>query len=375
VAGTNAGGYKALITLAATVVVLAALKWSAELTVPLLLAAFISAALTPLMKRLTGWRVPVPAAVTSVLLLVLVIVVGFSLLVGVAGSQLVDTLPRFESSFERRKLGLAYWLSTHRLATFAPGVLAFKTSGLAQGAVTWALTGSPDVIGVLGIIVFVTAFILLESRTFQGKLASALHWDRERFVEIEHTLHEVQKYMLVKVWLSVLVGLLCGLWCTLLGLENAVLWGLLSFALNFIPVFGSLIATVAPTAAALILLGPGGAAAVFAGLFVIHNVIGNVVEPKVMGHAMGLSPLVVTIGILFWGWLFGPVGALLSVPLTMIVKIAFANTDDLAWVAVLLGPGSAADEARYVERQRLSRTRRLSLYPPPRPPETTSTGV
>jgi AI-2 transport protein TqsA len=89
---------------------------------------------------------------------------------------------------------------------------------------------------------------------------------------------------------------------------------------------------------------------------VIHNIIGNVIEPKVLGRALGLSPLVVMLSIVFWGWLLGPVGALLSVPLTMVVKIVLANTEDLRWAAVLLGPGDGREEAEYAEERRRSRS-------------------
>jgi predicted PurR-regulated permease PerM len=117
----------------------------------------------------------------------------------------------------------------------------------------------------------------------------------------------------------------------------------LAFVLHFVPVFGSVISAIPPLVAALVLKGPASAIGVMAGYVLFNNLIGNIVEPKVMGRNAGLSPLVVTVSIVVWGFILGPVGALLSVPLTMIARIAFAHFDDTKWLAVLLGPGTEAD--------------------------------
>jgi hypothetical protein len=126
-------------------------------------------------------------------------------------------------------------------------------------------------------------------------------------------------------------------------------------------VFGSVIATIPPVIIALLYGGLSQAIGVLLGLFILHNLIGNYIEPKVMGRAAGLSALVVTVSIVVWGFIFGPVGALLSVPLTMIVKIIFANVEDTQWLAILLAPGTGRDELKYIEE--LRRTRR-TIGPP-----------
>jgi len=123
----------------------------------------------------------------------------------------------------------------------------------------------------------------------------------------------------------------------LMGVDYAILWAVIAFLLNFIPNIGSIIAAVPPMLIALIQLGPMSSMLV-AGLYMITNtVFGNVIEPRYMGRSLGLSTLVVFVSLVFWGWIFGPVGMLLSIPLTMVVKIGLENSEKNRWLAVLLG--------------------------------------
>jgi predicted PurR-regulated permease PerM len=115
------------------------------------------------------------------------------------------------------------------------------------------------------------------------------------------------------------------------------LWGLLALLLNYIPNIGSILASVPAILLALIQLGVGKAVIVLVGYLVINIIIGNVLEPKIMGRGLGLSTLVVFLSLVFWGWVFGPVGMLLSVPLTMTVKIALDSNEDTRWISTLLG--------------------------------------
>jgi AI-2 transport protein TqsA len=125
-----------------------------------------------------------------------------------------------------------------------------------------------------------------------------------------------------------------------IGVDYFVLWGLLAFLLNFIPTLGSILAAVPPVLLAIIQLGVPEALAVGAVFFGINTIIGNILEPRFMGKGLDLSSLVVFLSLVFWGWILGPVGMLLSVPLTMTVKIALENFEGTYWVAVMLGSGS-----------------------------------
>jgi predicted PurR-regulated permease PerM len=112
---------------------------------------------------------------------------------------------------------------------------------------------------------------------------------------------------------------------------------LIAFLLNYIPTVGSIIAAIPAVLLSLILVGTAGhAVLVTLGYVVVNTLFGNILEPNLMGRRLGLSTLVVILSLLFWGWAWGPLGALLSVPLTVVVKIWLENTHDLKWVAILL---------------------------------------
>jgi predicted PurR-regulated permease PerM len=138
---------------------------------------------------------------------------------------------------------------------------------------------------------------------------------------------------------------LAGGLCAVVGVDFPVLWGVLAFFLNYVPNIGSIVAAIPPTLLALLGLGGGASFAILTGYVVINNVLGNIVEPRVMGQGLGLSPFAVLLSLVFWGWVLGPIGMLLSIPLTMAVKIAMESGDQTRWIAVLLGPGAAAAES------------------------------
>ena len=127
-------------------------------------------------------------------------------------------------------------------------------------------------------------------------------------------------YISLKTALSLLTGVLAGLWVLLLGIHFAVLWGMAAFFLNFIPNIGSIMAAIPPVVLALVQHGLPTALLAAAGYLVINIAIGNIIEPRVMGKSLGLSTLVVFVSLIFWLWVLGPVGMLLSVPLTMIAN-------------------------------------------------------
>jgi predicted PurR-regulated permease PerM len=361
-----------MLLLAAAVIVAAGIKASGDMIVPLLVAACVAAAMAPIVHGLKRYRMPTYAAVTLTILISLAVLVGFSALLAVAASDLTDSVPKLERALVEVKHDLAGWLAQNRLARFAPMVMNFDPGKISEGIVAGVLMGVPNALSYFGVVLFVVIFILLEAATFHAKLQHALHWRSERLGDVQNTIHEIQKYLLVKSWISAAMGILCGLWCAVMSLDNAVLWGLVTFAFNFVPVFGPILATVGPVVTAFLQLGTMPAVGLLAGLLLVHNVLGNIVEPKVLGRALGLSPLVITLAMVTWGWLLGPVGALLSVPLTMVVKIIFANTEDLRWIAVLLGPGEGREEQQYAEERRKSRLSRVSAASPLTPVDRSS---
>jgi predicted PurR-regulated permease PerM len=130
------------------------------------------------------------------------------------------------------------------------------------------------------------------------------------------------------------------LWLLILGVDYPVLWGTLSFLLNYVPNIGSVIAALPVVLLALVQLGVGSALLTVLGFVVVHIVLGNIIEPKLMGKGLSLSTLVVFLSMVFWGWVLGPIGMILSVPMTSLVKIALESYEETRGLAIMLGPGT-----------------------------------
>jgi predicted PurR-regulated permease PerM len=162
--------------------------------------------------------------------------------------------------------------------------------------------------------------------------------------------------MFLKTVMSLLTGALIALWLFVFGIEFPILLGVLAFALNYIPTIGSIVAAVPGILLAFVEFGFGTAALTTLAYIVINIGISNGIEPRYLGHGLGLSPLVVILSVLFWGWVLGAMGMLLAVPLTMTVKIALESSDDTRWIAVLMS-------ARPRHRRRLGAGRRLAAKP------------
>jgi predicted PurR-regulated permease PerM len=349
-------GSRAILLLAAFVIVLAAMKLAAPVLVPLFVAACIAAAMMPVVTvlRRRGMKRYLAVAITTVA--VLAGLVAFGVLVGVAIGDLTESLPKLETALAAAKTDTIEWLQRQRLWSFTGSVRALNPGDASSQLISGVLLALPAAISALGVVFFVAVFILLEGATFNDKLHRALRWSPARLADVQHTISEIQRYLLFKGGLSLATGLFCGAWSAVLRQPHAIVWGLVTFLLSFIPAFGSIVTTSAASIAAFVQLGPGPGLLVLGGYTVIHTLIGNLVEPKVLGRAAGLSSLVVLIAVVVWGWVLGPIGALLAVPLTMMMKIVLAHTDDLRWVAVLLGPGEGKGEEEYVEERRRSRS-------------------
>jgi len=204
---------------------------------------------------------------------------------------------------------------------------------LARGAVGRAA----QFVGTALMVFLIMAFMLSEATVFPEKFRVIMGDGERKGGRLTKVVTEVQTYLGIKTVVSLATGLVLGGWAWVMGLDFPVLLGLLAFLLNYIPTVGSIIAAIPAILLSLILVGTAGhALLVTLGYVVVNTLFGNILEPSLMGRRLGLSTLVVILSLLFWGWAWGPLGALLSVPLTVIVKIWLENTQDLRWVAILL---------------------------------------
>jgi predicted PurR-regulated permease PerM len=230
------------------------------------------------------------------------------------------------------------WLEKLGIDISGLAVTEIFDPGAAMKLVATLLNGLGNVLANGFLILMTVIFILLEASSFPVKLRTVLGGPETSLVRFDNFISNVKHYMAIKTLVSLATGLLVAIWLIVIGVDYPLLWGLLAFALNYIPNIGSIISAVPAVLLAIIQLGFIPASLTAAGYVVINLVMGNVVEPRFMGRGLGLSTLIVFLSLVFWGWVLGPVGMLLSVPLTITAKMALDSSDDTRWLAVLLGP-------------------------------------
>ena len=326
-----------LISAAALVVVIAGMQAAASLLVPFLLAAFIAIVCLPPMNWLVRHRIP--AGLAIVLITIALLLVG-SLVAAFVGASIADfsqNLPTYQSRLNEQTNSLVAWLSGFGLEMNMELLRGSLDPSAAMGLAGRLLTGLGNALANTFLIVLTVIFLLIEAAALPHKWAAMGRYapSTENFSSF---VASVNAYMSIKGWVSLATGAIVAIWLAMLGVDYPMLWGLVAFLFNFVPNIGSVIAAIPAVLLALVQLGPGMAMAVGAGYVVVNIVMGNVVEPRFMGRGVGLSTLVVFISLVFWGWVLGPVGMLLSVPLTMIVKLALEAQENTRWIATLLGP-------------------------------------
>ncbi len=327
-----------LVRGAAVVVILAGLKLASPLVVPLLLAAFLAIVSAPLMFWLVRHGVQRYVAVTAALS---VDVAFFGAMAGLAVSglnALVGALPRYQVRIDVVHDQASAWLARHGL----PGSVDLMPSLFRSDEVSVALG---DGLGQLAralssllLVLLIVAFLLVEMLGIEDKLSHVFRHPELGIEQFRRAALHVQRYIVVKTVANALTGVLVWIWLAAFRVDFALLWGVCAFMLAYIPTLGSALVGVPVLIVALLQYGFGTAFVVAIGYGMINTAIAALVEPRVFGQALGLSPLVVFVSMVCWGWLWGPVGAVLSVPLTVVVKISLAYVDGYEWLSKMLGP-------------------------------------
>jgi AI-2 transport protein TqsA len=197
-----------------------------------------------------------------------------------------------------------------------------------------------SLLGQTFLVVLYVVFILLEASVVPAKVRNLPGMTDENWARLEATVAGVRSYTAIKTWLSLLTGFFVWAMLVYLGVSYAILFGLLAFILNYIPNVGSLIAAIPAVIVAFLELEPWWLTlVVIAGFVFVNTVVGNVIEPKVLDRGLGLSASIIVVTMVFWSFVLGPVGMLLSVPLTMIAKIGLDASNDTQWIGAMMGSG------------------------------------
>jgi AI-2 transport protein TqsA len=326
-----------LVTAAALVIVIAGMRAAAGMLVPFLLAIFVAGICAPLYQGMRRRHLPTPFAIVAIMLVMLG---GVLLLIGVverAVTGFAGNLPSYQAAFLAQTDKIWLWLAANGIEVSSDLLRdQFNLQVLIRNLGAIAVT-LRNLVTTTFIVVLVAIFILLEGSALPDKVRRVPGVSNEAWTHLSQIVADLRRYMFLKTVMSLLTGALVTLWLLLLEIDFAILFGVFAFALNYIPVIGSIVAAAPGILLAFIEFGLGTSAITALGYVAINVGISNGLEPRYLGHGLGLSPLVVIVSVLFWGWVLGPMGMLLSVPLTMSLKIALESDEGTRWLAVLMG--------------------------------------
>ena len=335
-----------LFRLAALVVIVAGLRAAAPILIPMLLAGFLAVLSYPLLAALMRRGVGPGLAMAATVVAAAAVLTVFVLIINGAVSGFLTAAPTYQELLVTRAEG---WLETARERitvlpgwlspeTFDPSPLFDLAGGVVGGLVGGTVRGVASFISLMFLTLVVMVFMLAETLGLSGKLREAFGERADLLRHVESITQTTQRYVAVKTFVSALVGLAVGILTAVLGIEFPVVWAVIAFFLHYIPNFGAFVAAIPTVFFALAQYGWSQALLVTAGYLVIGSVLGNILEPALLGRRVGLSPLAVLLCIVFWGWVWGPIGMILSVPVTVILKITFEHSEQLKWLSILLGP-------------------------------------
>ena len=328
---------RVLLLSAAFVVLVAGMKAAKPLLVPFLLSLFIAVIATPPLFYLKSRGVSRGLAILIVVLGIVLAGLLLGWLVGGSLNDFTSNLPGYQQRLAQQSQGLLQWLQQQGVDVAKLSLLDYLDPGKAMGLAAVLLKGLGNVLTQAVFILITVIFMLLEAAVFTNKLQVISADPQASLAWVEAITRSIKRYMMIKTSTSLLTGVLVSLWLWLVGIDYPVLWGLLAFLFNYVPNIGSIIAALPALLLALVQLGLGGALWTGLGYLLINTLVGNMIEPRFMGRGLGLSPLIVFVSLVFWGWVLGPVGMFLSVPLTMTVKIVLDSNQETRRFAVLLG--------------------------------------
>jgi len=312
------------------------LKAASDFIVPFLIAVAIAVILAPLFTWLESKRIPKGVSLLAVIVISLIPVI-------LVGGYVAEEAAAFSANYQNIKASFTQSLQHFFAGLSQYGIvvdeakvdLILQKSNVSAVLRKLAAQANEQFSNFL-LIFFMVAFMLMESAHFYNKMEKIAQTYRLDGTVLQELLDKVKSYFSIKVKTSLLTALwvLAILW--FYEVPYYYLWAVLAFALNFIPVIGSILAAIPAVAFALVSHGIGTALWVALWYVAVNMVVGNILEPKIMGKGLGLSALVIFLSMTFWGWVFGPAGMILSVPLTMIVQYLFDHYEQTRWIALLL---------------------------------------
>lgn len=317
---------KLLFMIAAIAIVLGAMRVASGVLVPGLLALFIAIVCTEPMYWLTEKGLPRWLAIILVVIVLLGVSSTIPLVVSGSIVQFNQQLPIYQERLDELMFQSSGWLQQFGYTAESLQTI-FDPSAL-LGYVQLVLGALGGILSSYLLIMLLVIFILVD---VPRSLAAGASTSGQ-------IIRTVQHYFAIKTFTSLLTGVIISVWCMLMDVQYPFLWGFIAFLLNFIPTIGSVIAAIPAVLLALMFNGAVSALVVMLGYVIINFGISNGLEPRIMGQQLGIRFVWIFVSLVAWGWILGPVGMLLAVPLTMTFRIMFDNHDDTRWIANILVP-------------------------------------
>ena len=331
-------GIRFLVIAAALVIIIGGINQAQSVLVSFLVAVFLAMLGTPPVLWLGRKRIPSFVAVLLVVTGMVTVLLIVGVLVGTSLNSFIDALPSYQQRIQEQVSALKALLAKKGIQLTDKMLLEYINPGAVMRLVVGMLGGLGSALSNIILILLTVTFILLEASSFPVKLRAVLGDPQQAFPQFTRFVDDMKRYMIIKTGISLCAGILIGTWLTILGVDSPVLWGFLAFLLHYVPNVGSLIAAIPAVILALVQLGLGSAALAAAGYLAVSFILGNMVEPRLMGRRLGLSTLVVFVSLVFWGSLLGLIGVVLCIPFTMTLKFACESNESTRWIAVVLGP-------------------------------------
>lgn len=325
--------YRVLYIIAALTIVIAGMRLSANILVPMLLAIFISIICSYPLNKLRMYGISKSLSIVIVIICALIIAFLLTFILGTSIANFSEGMPMYQSKLEELLSHLGTGLGRFGIDFDHTQWRQYFDPGFALGFVEVVLKGLRLALSNAFLIGLTVIFILIEAPLVdEEKMAK----NRASPSNAQMIIQKIQHYFGIKTMTSMVTGVAITIWLLIIGVDYPVLWGLVAFLLNFVPNIGSIIAAIPAVLLALLINGITIAVLTVFGYVVVNIVIGNVVEPRVMGKGLGLRMLVVFVSLILWGWVFGPIGMLLAVPLTMTLKIMLESSEQTRPFALLL---------------------------------------
>ncbi len=325
---------------ASIVVIIAGMKGASPVLAPVLLALFLTVLISPALRSLERRGLPTWLAVVTVLAVVLVVGLALILLLYVSLSGFVARVPEYQAGLAARGSAPAAWLASRGIDV--SGQLRLDQAD--WQAVLRAVGAAASQVSASLLQAFFVLVLVLTMGTEAPRMAARLpHGARAvRGVEARFS-RSVQDQMRIQTVANVANAVIFALGLYLLGIDFVVLWAVLTFVMAYVPRVGVILSSVPPVILGFIQYGLTSALLVAAWAIVLNVAWDNVLAPRVMGKGLGLSPSVLTVAFIFWTWVFGPIGALLAVPLTVVLRLLLESAGETRWLAVALSDAAASD--------------------------------